>query len=329
VKRLFFLFIFLFLINNLQAKELYIYGKPHNTGNSSCLGYCEDKEQSIQIREVLNKDKELDLHYWSIINSVNIKDTFCTIFGSFENNLEPSYLRKSNRNSHIKIEGSELLSKEYYINMCVPCPPDHNPFKENKSGFCSIPMFSYYIYFKNIIDYPIDPFSKIIKGNEVTLSKSGDLYTNLGRDEKNFSDKNIIKAVDEIHSEVILISISSKETITFTNQKLKSKKDIFYESNEWYYGYIKYKTSAKIQPVSYSTAIPIREENIINFIKKLKFKIQKSFFETFKINGTKFKNVKSLYNTIPTLDELKNFDSEVKKYQNLKKFYEFHLQTRN
>jgi len=329
VKRLFFLFFFLFLINTLQANEIYIYGKPHNTGNSSCLGYCEDKEQSIQIREILKKDKELNLHYWSIVNSINIKDTFCTIFSSLEKNLEPSYLKKGNRNSHLKIEGSELLSKEYYINMCVSCPPGLNPFKENKSGLCSIPMFSYYIYFKNIIDYPIDIFSKIIKGNEVTLSKGGDLYTNLGRDEKNFSDKNIIKAVNEIHSEVILISISSKETIIFTNQKLKSKKEIFYESNEWYYNYIKFKTSAKIQPVSYSTAIPITNENIVNFIKRLKFEIQKNFYDTFNLNGTKFKNTNSLYRTIPTLNELKIFDSEVKKYQNLKKFYEFHIQRRD
>ena len=72
MKRLFFLFFFLFLINTLQANEIYIYGKPHNTGNSSCLGYCEDKEQSIQIREILKKDKELNLHYWSIVNSINI-----------------------------------------------------------------------------------------------------------------------------------------------------------------------------------------------------------------------------------------------------------------
>ena len=328
MKRFFFLFFFLFLINTLQAKEILIYGEPHKTGNSYCQGYCEDKEQSIQIREILRKDKELNLHYWSIINSVNIEDTFCTIFASLENNLEPSYLKKGSKNSHLKIAGSNILSKEYYINMCVPCPPGLNTFKENKSGLCSIPMFSYYIYFKNIINYPIDFFSKIIKSDEETLSKSGDLYTNLGRDEKNFSDKKIVGSVNEIHSEVILLSISSKESIIFINQKFKSKKD-FFESNDWYYQYIKYKTSAKIQPVSYSTSIPIRDENIINFIKKLKFKIQKSFFETFNLDGSKFKNIKSLYNTIPTLDELKNFDSEVKKYQNLKEFYEFHIQTRN
>tara|TARA_B100001057_G_scaffold416911_1_gene435251 strand:+ start:796 stop:1797 length:1002 start_codon:yes stop_codon:yes gene_type:complete len=328
VKRLFFLFFFLFLINNLQAKEKYIYGEPHNVGNSSCFGYCEDKEQIIQIREVLNKNKEFDLHYWSIINSVNIEDTFCTIFSSFENNLEPSYLKKGNKNSHLKIVGSKLLSKEYYINMCVPCPPDLNIFKENKSGFCSIPIFSYIIFFKNILKYPIDHYSKIIKSNDEIISKLGDLYTNLGRDEKNFSDRNIVGSVNEIHSEAILLSISSKETIIFINQKFKSKTD-FFESNDWYYNYIKFKTSAKIQPVSYSTSIPIRDENIINFIKKFKFKIQKNFFETFNLNGPKFKNIKSLYNTIPTLDELKNFDNEVKKYQNLKKFYEFHIQTRN
>ena len=212
--------------------------------------------------------------------------------------------------------------------MCVPCPPDLNPFKENKSGFCSIPIFSYIIFFKNILEHPIDLYSKILKNNEDTLSKLGDLYTNLGRDKKNFSDKNIIKSVNEIHSELILLSISPKDTIVFTNQKFKSKKD-FFESNDWYYNYNKFKTSAKIQPVSYSTSYPVRNKKIIKFIEKLKFEIQKNFFETFNVNGSKFKNINSLYNTIPNLKELSIFDSEVKKYHSLKKFYEFHLQTRN
>ena len=82
-------------------------------------------------------------------------------------------------------EGSKIFRALYEISSCMPSPPNFAT-KNNKSGFCSIPMFALTVIYKDAFDLGFES-KEGFDFNEMKIGRkeTGDNLTNLEKARKN------------------------------------------------------------------------------------------------------------------------------------------------
>ena len=302
-----------------------------STGNENrknyCVGYCKNQDFSIIKKEIIEKKKvkynkkNKKINVFTDINSVAIDNTYCSIFNYSNSKLDPS--KNQNANS--------FIFTSYDISACRPCPNKMNKNKENKTGFCSIPMFTYQVIYKNFIDYDFQKAMVYFFKQTEKAAKKNDLEFNIGRSSTNDIILNKINVKDYIHSELFILPISNKKDIIFIRQ--------FIDNNKYWFYYIEeYKTTSRQQVKKISNMIMLNETDVFGFghgKKMIKYiedfisEIQSSYSQFFAKTSINKKEISNLYSLIPNKDKLSLFENELKIINNLNAFYEYHIQTRN
>ncbi len=289
-----------------------------------CTGYCEDEEYIFKKTYFIDENKNLSNEKVTTLTSARgmyIKDTSCIIFFSTIDRSVPNINLIKNKKKKKEIlkktmdeykKGSTIFRANYEINSCMPCPPD-TADKNNKSGFCSIPMFSVDVWYKDAFVLGFVPKEWGNYDNDLKLGRedSGDLQTDL-----NEANKNILL-------ETIKISSSIKENFYIY-------RFIPLENNEfnriaYYYYKTKYKTPFKLQEIKRSKAKYVTDVETYKWLNNFIYFIQNSFSEVFTDDEESpyFKDRESLYELIPNKEIINALNKE---FKGIKKF---HIQTRN
>ena len=301
------------------------------TGNENrenyCVGYCKDRNFSIIQKEIIEKKKvrynkkNKKINIFTDINSVAIDNTYCSIFNYSNSKLDPS------KNQNAK----SFIFTSYDISSCRPCPNKMNKNKKNKTGFCSIPMFTYQVIYKNFIDYDFQKAMVYFFKQTEKAAKENNLEFNIGRSSTNDIVLNKLNVKDYIHSELFILPISNKKDIIFIRQ--------FIDNNKYWFYYIEeYKTSSRQQIKKVSNMIMLNEtdafgyeygKKMINYVEDFISEIQSSYSKVFAKNSINKNEIANLYSLIPNRDKLSLFENELKIINDLNAFYEYHIQTRN
>lgn len=285
-----------------------------------CEGYCEGSIYDFnayagpQEGYRVKKGKLKKVPIWSIYRGLTADGTVCTPFLSWISRSIPEKVKKKDMEKYLKDfrQGTDIYQSHYEINSCMPCPPNVAT-KNNKSGFCPLPMFQLDVFFKDAFDLGYVekmPYDELILGRDIT----GDLGINL----KN-SLKNIVM-------EQLVISTSTKEELVLyrlvpkmLDENTPNKDKIGY----YLYNFATYKTAAKQQQIKRTDNQVLMDTELMEYLDEYINEIQKKFSEVLYSKGNNFKKYKELYKLIPSKDDMEIYSNSFIKVK------EYHIQTRN
>ena len=248
------------------------------------------------------------------------KDTKCNLFTYNNLRSDPISSQKDNI----------LIYTIYSINSCRPCPPGFKKNEKNKSGICSVPIYSYYIIYENFINYNINPsYVKYITMTQNAAEKA-DMEFNVGRNETSDINTDIINSTGQIHSEIFILPLSLRRSGIFMRQYIDNEKF-------WLFITQKFKTTANAQIKSMSDIYSLTERSttgyyfsydVPNYIEKFIKNIQKNFSNFFK-SEKNYENIDLLYSLIPNENNLIEFINDIEKVQKLGSNFKLNFQTRD
>ena len=307
--------------------SLFCFEIKADTFTKKCVGYCEGNVYDSNVSETLSKaprfekGKFKNVPIWNIYRGLTVTNTVCTPFLSWISRSIPKKIKKKDREKYLKDfhEGTEIFTSHYEINSCMPCPPNIAT-KNNKSGFCPIPMFQLDVFFKDAFDLGYlgeelknFPYNEVIVGRELT----GDIQINLKNSLKNIVMENL-RISTSLKEELVLVRLVPKMLDENTQNKDKT--------GYYVYSYRTYKTAAKQNVIKETQQEILMDYELMEYLDKFIFEIQQKFSETlYSILsvGDNSRKYVELYQLIPTSKEMEIYSNSFIKVK------EFHIQTRN
>ena len=241
-------FIFLFSICNVNAKEKF---------TEKCDGYCEGENLKFEARQYPSKfenafGKKSKKPLWTIARAVRKPNSTCMIFDSFIERAVPIKVKKKDKEKYMKDfrSGNDIISANYSINSCRPCPAGVKASKHDKTGYCTIEMIKLDVMYKNGFDkkyFPPDMIDMSVVSFE--RDETFDILTDLPN------------ANNQVVMEIFNFSLSLKKDVEIVRIKEKGTGNFYY-----FYSFFTYKTASKQQIKKVSERQFIQDQNLIDFL---------------------------------------------------------------
>ena len=276
--RIIFILFFLFTANKVFALDYFV---------QKCDGFCEGELLSLRVYEdtkkviQIIKGKEKKVKTFTSYRGIIYPMSTCTPFLSWKERAYASFDYDKGKSKKTK-KPDFIIDAYYEMNTCVPCPPEYPKIKNNKSGYCPIPMFSLQLQFLQAMMLGYEDIQG--RGIDLNYQKQGRSYSDFKKDNQ-FTRSDVAGIVTE-H-----ISLSSSFT-----ENVRIARWINRETKKFDYMYAidTYKTYAKDQVIRSTEPQFIEDDALKNWIDDFILNTQSGFAGVFAKDLSKDPNLEAL-----------------------------------